>query len=127
MAGMRRMRPSILGTEHVDISLGRVAVRKPGAHEPNMPNVSKFRATKPRIEDADAHVCLALNSRYFDWAVRCPHHADTIENYAAMNCRHRVIRRGGEREAATASGRAVPRFRLRSLSYGEQVAPRKKQ
>jgi len=63
-----------------------------------MPNVSKFRATKPRFEDADVHVCLALNSRYFDRAVRCPHHADTIENYAAMNCRHRVIRRGGERD-----------------------------
>ena len=47
-----------LGTEHVDASLGRAAVRKPVAHEPNMPNVSKFRATKPRIEDADVHDCL---------------------------------------------------------------------
>jgi hypothetical protein len=74
------------------VSLGGAAIR---AQEPNMPNVSKFRATKPGIEDAEAHVCLALNSRYFD---RCPHHADTIENYAAVNCRHRVIRRGGERD-----------------------------
>jgi hypothetical protein len=24
-----------------------------------MPDVSKFRATKPRIEDADLHVCFA--------------------------------------------------------------------
>jgi len=45
-----------LGNEHVDLSLGRVAIRNPGAHEPKMPNVSKFRATKPRIEDADVHV-----------------------------------------------------------------------
>ncbi len=92
------MRSIFLGTEHVDISLGRAAVRKPEAHGPTIPNVSKFRATKPGIEDADVHVCLALNSRYFDRAVRCPHHADTIENYAAVNCRHRVIRRGGERD-----------------------------
>src|ERR1700730_4190322 len=42
--------------EHVDVSLGRVAVRKPGAHEPKMPNVSKFRANKPRIEDARARL-----------------------------------------------------------------------
>jgi hypothetical protein len=42
-----------LGNEHVDVSLGRVAVRKPGAHEATIPNVSKFRATKPRIEDAE--------------------------------------------------------------------------
>src|ERR1700682_6103119 len=45
-----------LGNEHDDLSLGRVAIRNPGAHEPKMPNVSKFRATKPRIEDADVHV-----------------------------------------------------------------------
>src|SRR3977135_265210 len=45
-----------LGNEHVDLSLGRIAVRNPGAHEPKMPKVSKFRATKPRIEDADVHV-----------------------------------------------------------------------
>jgi len=40
----------------VDLFLGRAAVQKPGTHEPKMPNVSKFRATKPRIEDADVHV-----------------------------------------------------------------------
>jgi hypothetical protein len=45
-----------LGNEHLDLSLGRVAVRNPEAHEPKMPNVSKFRATKPRIEEADVHV-----------------------------------------------------------------------
>jgi hypothetical protein len=48
-----------LGNEHLDVSLGRVAVRKAGAHEPTMPDVSKFRATKPRIEDADVHVRFA--------------------------------------------------------------------
>jgi hypothetical protein len=48
--------------EHVDVSLGRIAVRKPGAREPKMPNVSKFRATKPRIEDADVHVRFAPNT-----------------------------------------------------------------
>src|ERR1700726_1730165 len=46
-----------LGKEHLDVSLGRVALRKAGAHEPTMPDVSKFRTTKPRIEDADMHVC----------------------------------------------------------------------
>jgi hypothetical protein len=39
-----------LGNEHLDVSLGRVALRKTGAHEPTMPDVSKFRTTKPRIE-----------------------------------------------------------------------------
>ncbi len=47
-----------LGNEHLDLSLGRVAVRNPEAHEPKMPNGSKFRATKPRIEKADVHVRL---------------------------------------------------------------------
>src|SRR6266849_9054437 len=47
-----------LEKEHVDVSLGRVAVWNPGAYEPKMPNVSKFRATKPRIEEADVHVRL---------------------------------------------------------------------
>jgi hypothetical protein len=42
-----------LGNQHVDVSLGRVAVRKPGAHEATIPNISKFRATKARIEDAE--------------------------------------------------------------------------
>jgi hypothetical protein len=45
-----------LGNECVDLSLGRVALQKPGAHEPKMPNASKFRATRPRTEDADVHV-----------------------------------------------------------------------
>jgi hypothetical protein len=47
-----------LGNEYVDLSLGRVALQKPGTHEPKMPNVSKFRATKPRTEDADVYVNL---------------------------------------------------------------------
>src|ERR1700694_4922777 len=46
--GQNAAHASILN-EHSDVSLGRVAVRKPGAHEPKMPNVSKFRANKPRI------------------------------------------------------------------------------
>ena len=45
-----------LGNEHLDLSLGCVAVRNPEAHEPNMPNVSKFRTTKSRVEEADVHV-----------------------------------------------------------------------
>jgi hypothetical protein len=56
MVRMRLMRPSFLGNECVDLSLGRVALQKPGAHEPKLPNVSKFRATRPRTEDADVHV-----------------------------------------------------------------------
>ena len=55
-----------LGIEHVEVSFGRVAVRKPGAHEPKMPNVCKFRATKPRI---DALTCpSALKSRSYPLA-----------------------------------------------------------
>jgi hypothetical protein len=50
-----------LENEHVDLSLGRVAVY---AHEPKMPNVSRFRATKPRIEDAGVHVRFAAVSGY---------------------------------------------------------------
>jgi hypothetical protein len=33
-----------LAFEQVDVSLGRAAVRKPGAHGPKLPNASKFRA-----------------------------------------------------------------------------------
>ena len=40
-------------------SLDRVAVQTPGAHEPKMLHVSKFRAAKPTIEDADVHICFA--------------------------------------------------------------------
>jgi hypothetical protein len=53
-----------LENEHVDLSLGRVAVRNPGAHDPKMPNVSKFRATKPKNEDAGVHVRFAAVSGY---------------------------------------------------------------
>jgi hypothetical protein len=47
---------SIFWGMNISTSLGRVAVRNPEAHEPKMRNVSKFRATKPRIEEADVHV-----------------------------------------------------------------------
>ena len=59
MVRMRLMRPSFWEMNMSPLSLGRVAVRYPGAHEPKMPNVSKFRATKPGIEDADVHVRFA--------------------------------------------------------------------
>jgi len=55
-------RPShvrLLGTTHVDASLGRVVVRKPEARELDMPKASKFRATESRTEDAAVHVYLA--------------------------------------------------------------------
>jgi hypothetical protein len=45
--------------EHVDVSLGRIAVRKPAAYGPKVPDASKFRATMPEIEDADVRVHLA--------------------------------------------------------------------
>jgi hypothetical protein len=35
-----------LAFEQVDVSLGRAAVRKPGAHGPKLPNAGKFRATR---------------------------------------------------------------------------------
>jgi hypothetical protein len=60
MAKMRLMRPSF-GEMNMSTSLSAASwsgIRL--AHEPNMPNVSKFRATQPGIEDADAHVRLAL-------------------------------------------------------------------
>jgi hypothetical protein len=39
----------------------RSGSRKP--HEPKVPNASKFRATEPRIERADVHICLASDAR----------------------------------------------------------------
>jgi hypothetical protein len=61
-----------LGNEYVDLSLGRVALQKPGAHEPKMPNVSKFRATRPRTEDADVYVNFGSKLTLIERAVLVP-------------------------------------------------------
>jgi hypothetical protein len=62
----------------LSLSLGRVAVRYPGAHEPKMPNVSKFRATKPGIEDADVHVRFAPQKRPFAPTARYTFRAESL-------------------------------------------------
>jgi hypothetical protein len=43
-----------LGNEHLDLSLGRV--RNPESARAEDAQRSKFRAIKPRIEEADVHV-----------------------------------------------------------------------
>jgi hypothetical protein len=60
-----------LGNEHLDLSLGRVAVRNPEAHEPRMANVSKFRATEPRIDGADVQVRVGSKGRSYPLGSPC--------------------------------------------------------
>ena len=100
------MRPSFWEMNVSPLSLGRVAVRYPGAHEPKMPNVSKYRATKPRIEDADVHV---------RWVKSCPEaaselspvHLSTAE-VARTRCMARPARqeRRGSARSSPGSGRS---------------------
>jgi hypothetical protein len=59
-----------LGNEYVDLSRGRVALRKPGgARAEETQCVSKFRATKPRTEDADVYVNFGSKPTLMEHAV----------------------------------------------------------